>query len=318
MAYSSPDGPIGESLKKDGIKWLPVTRLDISQIKKQVNLFKPDLIHAHDYRASFLSSFIPGIKVISHLHSNWPWSQSWGFKNFLFFLASFRLAKIIVVSNDILIRSPALKLIQFFSPKKIIEAVNCIDVQKVTQSSKEKTAFASFDLTFCGRLTEPKNPELFIEIVAGLVNQGWNGIRAGILGDGEKKEQLARQIQDWGLSKNITLLGFQENPFPVIANSKLLVMTSRWEGFPMAAIEALALGVPVISTSVSGIMTLANNSQSVFVCYSKKDFCEEIKSLLSDNEKRVKMAEASKDWVCNHLNISNYSAKISEIYKSLM
>lgn len=318
MAYSSPDGEIGDSLVKSGVNWLPMTNFEIAQIKKSIKFFKPDLVHSHDYRASILASLIPGVKVVSHIHCNWPWSEKMGMRNILFLLASIRMAKIMVVSKDILERSPSLRLINIISPHKVIELINSIDVRKVVQSSSENHSLGSFDLVFCGRLTEQKNPSFFIEIVNSLVSQGWRNIHTAILGDGDEREKISNEIFHKGLEKNIIALGFQKNPFPIIADSKLLVMTSKWEGFPMAAIESLALGVPVVSTNVSGIMTLVNNSRGVFVCYSKEEFCEKIKYLLTNDDERLQIGKTAKKWVEGNLDVREYSVKLASIYKSLL
>ncbi len=81
-----------------------------------------------------------------------------------------------------------------------------------------------------------------------------------ILGEGDLKDYLVGLSEGLGLktyvwdtdelseSFDVYFLGFQKNPFKFIARSKLFVFPSLWEGFPNALVEAMACGVPVISS----------------------------------------------------------------------
>lgn len=62
------------------------------------------------------------------------------------------------------------------------------------------------------------------------------------------------------LENNVELVGFQKNPFPYIAACKVMVMPSQWEGFPMVAIESMALGKPLIATPVSGLRDIVTDN----------------------------------------------------------
>lgn len=73
-----------------------------------------------------------------------------------------------------------------------------------------------------------------------------------IVGDGPERHTLAAAIRQSGLQERIDLAGFQGAPWPVIAGADALLLPSRWEGMPNVALEALALGTPVIATAESG------------------------------------------------------------------
>ena len=62
------------------------------------------------------------------------------------------------------------------------------------------------------------------------------------------KEETRAVCQSLGLQKNVQFLGFQSNPIKMVHDSKVMVLTSRWEGTPMCAMEAMAVGTPVVST----------------------------------------------------------------------
>lgn len=99
-------------------------------------------------------------------------------------------------------------------------------------------------LVAMGRLVPNKNFALLIDAFAqsGLCGQ------LVILGEGPERPALERQIAALGLDGRVLLPGFLENPFPVIAGADIYVLPSNAEGFPNGLVEAMALGLPVIST----------------------------------------------------------------------
>lgn len=95
-----------------------------------------------------------------------------------------------------------------------------------------------------GRLVPNKNFALLIDAFADAAIPG----RLIILGDGPEREALAGRIAERGLGDRVLLPGFLENPFPLIAAADCYVLPSNAEGFPNGLVEAMALGLPVVST----------------------------------------------------------------------
>lgn len=97
-----------------------------------------------------------------------------------------------------------------------------------------------------GRLVDVKNFPLLIQ--AFLEVRKTRPCRLVILGEGEKRAELEQLIQASDYAEDITLLGFSDNPYQWMAQADVFVLSSHSEGLPTVLIEALACGVPVIST----------------------------------------------------------------------
>ncbi|WP_296403712.1 glycosyltransferase [Psychrobacter sp.] len=69
-----------------------------------------------------------------------------------------------------------------------------------------------------------------------------------LLGKGKLRGEIEKLVSELNLEDKVIFLGFKDNPYPYIKNATLKVLTSEWEGFALVIPEALALGVPVIST----------------------------------------------------------------------
>jgi glycosyltransferase involved in cell wall biosynthesis len=73
-------------------------------------------------------------------------------------------------------------------------------------------------------------------------------VRAILLGEGSQRGPLEAMVAEMGLQDAVAMPGFVANPAAYIARAGVYAMSSSWEGMPVALIEALALGVPVVST----------------------------------------------------------------------
>ncbi len=104
-------------------------------------------------------------------------------------------------------------------------------------------------LIAAGRLINQKGFEMLIEAVALTSNPK---IRLAILGHGSLEKKLLSLIEHYKLQDQVTLLGYQKNPYTWISRANAFVLSSYYEGFPNVVLEALSCGTPVISTPAPG------------------------------------------------------------------
>ncbi|PNX52061.1 MAG: hypothetical protein BV458_10700, partial [Thermoplasmata archaeon M9B2D] len=69
-----------------------------------------------------------------------------------------------------------------------------------------------------------------------------------LIGEGESREFIEEKVLSLGLNEKVVFAGMQRNPYAIMKDARLLVLSSDYEGLSMAILEALALGVPVVST----------------------------------------------------------------------
>lgn len=99
---------------------------------------------------------------------------------------------------------------------------------------------------FLGRLSAEKNPLFLVEIGKEIKTQNLD-FKINIYGDGPLKEELIKAIKDNNLENILILKGFESDKNIVFKNTKGLLLTSHYEGFPMVILEAYAYGKPIIS-----------------------------------------------------------------------
>lgn len=306
MAYCSRDGQISGVLKKKGILFYPVKDLSKKELKEVVSDFKPDIIHAHDFRASIVCSKLSKkLPVISHLHNNSPWLKKFCLKSVVYGLSCRKYKKILTVSDSVFDEF----IFGKYFRNKLVCIGNPINVDAIRKKSDDYLCEKHYDICFCGRLTTPKNPYLMLDVLSKLTVD----FSAVIIGDGELKDDVVRKVKELQLSDKVELVGFQDNPYPIMKNCKLLLMPSVWEGFGLVAVEALALGLPVVCSNVGGLPTIVNDECGK-ICKAEYQYVDEINKLLSDDEYLKKKSEAANTRADALNNYDRYASALKTLY----
>jgi glycosyltransferase involved in cell wall biosynthesis len=118
---------------------------------------------------------------------------------------------------------------------------------KKKQPIEKNENFYKNSILLIGRLTKQKNFSLFIKSFPFLIKK-YPDLRANIIGNGEKKEELARMIKKLNLDKYISLLDYKNNIFKYLINSKYFILTSLWEDPGFVLIEAAISNISIISS----------------------------------------------------------------------
>jgi glycosyltransferase involved in cell wall biosynthesis len=105
-----------------------------------------------------------------------------------------------------------------------------------------------------GRLATEKNHALLIRAFARV--RGVARCKLFIVGDGPLRKDLLQLSESLNVSKDVSLLGFRDNPFNIMSRSRMFVLSSNFEGMPTSLLEAMALGVPVIATDCEGCIEI--------------------------------------------------------------
>ncbi len=266
LSIRSLDIPAGSTWVSKFISfWRRVAAL--RKIKKKYNI---DVCISHLEGADYVNVLSKGReKTICWIHGSKSFDGNIGvigsFRKKIFIPFAYRLAdQIVTVSEGI-----RQELISNFSTPapKTITLYNGFDLDEIDAKSAQplSTPYQElFDtktilITHC-RLSTQKNVSALIDVFKYLKDE--SDVKLVILGDGELREELihhsrkgklhvySRWESDTSFHTNyhIYFLGYERNPYPFLQRSKLYLMTSSWEGFPLSLCEAMACNIPVLSS----------------------------------------------------------------------
>lgn len=150
------------------------------------------------------------------------------------------------------------------------------------------------EIVSVGRLMPQKNQKMLIEAFAR-VHRKFPEYTLVIYGDGPCREQLETMTRELGVEQNVLFPGSVKDLHDRIVYAELFVLSSDYEGMPNALTEAMCLGLPAISTAVSGATDLiAHNENGLLVsCGDTDAMADAIEKMLSDRELREKCAESA-------------------------
>lgn len=288
MVYCSPESDIVRKMVEgQGVTYLPMKTMSVSELSRVIREQKPDLIHAHDMRAGFFSALCCGkIPLVSHIHNNAYDARGLSPKTVGYLLAGFRAKHIFWVSQSSFDGYAFHKL---FARKSSV-LYNVIDTDEIYTKLSQDSNTYDYDLIYVGRLTYQKNPQRLLRLCARL-KQDKPDLKVAIVGTGELEEELKALCKELNLEDTVRFLGFQPNPIKMVAGSKAMILTSRWEGTPMCALEAMALGTPVVSTPSDGMKDLLTDGVSGYLTESDEQMAVDLLKIFTQPEHRQLLAE---------------------------
>lgn len=140
--------------------------------------------------------------------------------------------------------------------KIIYNPVDLQDKKGMALGTEKKKRIVS-----AARLMKQKNQLMLIDAFAR-VKKVYPDYTLTIYGEGPFRSELEKRIEELGLGSSVLLPGKVQNVFDCIADAELFVLSSDFEGMPNALIEAMCLGLPVVSTRVSGATDLIQNGEN--------------------------------------------------------
>jgi len=174
---------------------------------------------------------------------------------------------------------------------------------------------------YMGRLDPEKRPHIFLRTAAKVLKKCPDSpAHFAMVGDGEMRGYLEGEIIKLGLRERFHLLGFHLDSYHLMVDSTLLMITSAYEGLALVSYEAMALGIPQISADVGGQSELIKPETGILVKNGRGEvgrYARACLELLSDPERRARMAAAGKDRIKNYFSAENAVKQYAEIFEQM-
>ncbi|WP_261883055.1 glycosyltransferase family 4 protein [Vibrio pelagius] len=279
-----PAPPIIERLEQTGLHFSFLQDLattqgsSVTQLSLAIETYQPRLLHCHGYKSSIIGKvtklIYPHLSLyqVSTYHAGeTPKGRVWlydALDRYTSFLSSHSL----VVSNKIKEKIPSATTM-----------LNNFVSMPERQPSSDFTS-SSCRFGFVGRLSHEKAADRFLDLAIHFPDHQFH-----LFGDGPERGQL-----ESFKTNNCNFHGHQQNMDKVWRSIDVLIIPSRYEGLPMAALEAMSLGIPVIATAVGNLPQLINHSENGYLAHVPEDLeaCVNRWLSLSQNEKTALSQQA--------------------------
>ena len=284
---------------------------------------KVDILHTHGYKQDIIgliAARIAGCRIISTPHG---WSRDAGFNLqcyeglnraiFPFFDAVVPLS---IELHDALKRMPTMgsRLIYIRNGVDTDEIDNC---QCVVKEILDWRQTGSFVIGYIGQLIHRKGLYTLLAAAAKLDRK--LNFRIAIVGDGPQKKELEEMSQRLGISHRVRFFGFREDRIAFLKGFDCFVLPSSLEGIPRCLMEAMAAGVPVISSNIPGAKQLIGDDDNGRLFPVGNIFC--LKRLLEQSIKTPEKARSNitsaADLIHTQFSSKKMAAQYTKLFASL-
>ncbi len=324
--YLTATGSIETKLLEKNIEYVAVEIVDERAIQMVIKEYNPDIIHAYEYDCSMMCAKVTDeIPIISHLYSAPKWVQKIGPKSITYGGACKNFAKIIIPNERV--EEKAWFKDKMAGKTRVLRVP--FDAAAVfekgylagTEMTKEKLEKYRSDILFVGHLTPDKNPYEFIKIIDA-IRETHPKIKALMVGGGDLGSECLALIMKLGLQDNIKMVGLQHNPYIYMNQTKFVLVPSKFEGFCLAAVEAMSFGKPVLASYVGGLVDNIDDSCGALCGDSAKPenralFVENAIKLLDDEELYHKKSDGARKRAKSLNNFQDYMKEMLDIYEDI-
>jgi glycosyltransferase involved in cell wall biosynthesis len=295
-------------LNKRSLWWLPLAAFNFRKIIKN---FKPNLVHSHLPIPNFMARLgtprnIPLISTIHTSVSSAVDYKKWHIRFLDKFTYKIRKSIVIAVSEFALNDYFDFLKLKPFKKQVLHTFVN--DNIFTTKTTQKKTG-QKFKLISVGALRQGKNYDFLIEAIGRLKSQN---IELYIFGTGPLYEELNTKIKS--LSLPIFLKGQVKNIQEVLPDYDLFVMPSRFEGFSLSVLEAMAMRLPLLLSDIPSFKEQCGDCATYFDLSHTSDFNEKLNYLIEHPEVRSEKASRGFERVTHNFTLARHMTDLKEIY----
>jgi len=288
-----------------------------------------EIVHTHSSKAGIvgrIAARLAKIKFIVHTVHGWSFNdyQRRFFQKLFIglerFVGKFTHRLIVVSHHD---KQKGLKnnIGQEKKYSLIRYGINYAEFNREEQDIKEELGINFKDLVVANIscFKPQKSPLEFIKL-ASLVKQILPDVKFLLVGDGSLRKKIERLILRFNLQKEVILTGWRRDIPEILSATDVLVLTSLWEGLPIAVLEAMAASCPVVATYTGGVKEVIVEGKTGFIVapHDIKKMSEELSALLKDESLRKIIGQNARDSLGSNFRLENMVKDNQDLYEDLI
>jgi len=206
---------------------------------------------------------------------------------------------------------------------RIVVVTNAVDVERHQapadrQAVRARLGFGPDDhlMTMVATFKRQKGHRYLVEAAASVVPR-FPGLHLLLIGDGELADEIRGRVDAAGLADRVHFLGTRQDAPELLAASDSFVLPSLWEGLPVALVEAMASGLPVIATAVSGTTQVVVDRETGWLVPpgDPTALTEAMTELLEDPARAAEMAAAGRERAAGSFGARGQAERLAALFR---
>lgn len=294
LSFDGEKTPFRTALEREGITIYDFgTKHGIYSLRNIIKLIpflkKYDIVHTHNFASQLfaaIGSMVYTVVLCTTEHSTSNRRRNWGWYRPIERWMYSRYKKIICISSETFIS------LQRHVPGVESRATVIYNGIPVCQFSEAKPS-AQLDaindivkITMVAGFRHQKDHPTVIEALKYLPES----FHLFLVGDGLRREEYEKFVEKLELASRVHFLGVRDDVAELYKASDIAVMSSKWEGFGLAAAEAMASGTPVIASDVPGLAEVVGDAGLLFTQGDSQDLAQKILLVMDDDSLRERLS----------------------------
>ena len=323
-----PAGALWRQASEAGIQCRPLTirnSIDLTagvRLRRLLQNGSYDVIHFHTARAHALAPYARGLARALIVTRRMDYVPNRLFAPWLYNRAVDGVAAISTGVAEALTRAG----VTHDRVRIIASGVDCVrfvpPAPSVRESARARLGLVADEIALgtVGALTARKGHRTLLEAMGLIRASGGIPVRCFIAGAGPLRESLAHEIDRMGLGAQVRMLGQIDDPLPLLEALDIFVMPSMAEGLGVAALEAMASGIPVIASEVGGLREAVEDGRSgiLFPPGDARVLADGISRLAGSQELRAAMGAAGRTLALVRFSLETMAARTLELYRECL
>jgi glycosyltransferase involved in cell wall biosynthesis len=286
------------------------------RLRALVRRLQPTLIHAHGARAGLPLATIAGGRLIYSVHGYHFVGKAWPARQ-LAIRAERHCSRqadltLFVCASDRALAAEA-GILRLCRRERTIPNGIELDLPAATGSADGRC------LAFLGRLVEQKNPLLLLDVLGALRGEGF---RLAVIGDGPLAHDMRQRAVALELTDRVEFTGSlpRAQALERLRAVDVLLMPSLWEGMPLAALEAMAMGVPVVASAVGGLNEVVEDGRSGFLVAGRdpRAYAAAVRRLAADPARRACLVARAREVVATRFAWTATQEAYLDLYRAAL
>lgn len=284
-----------------------------------------NLLHSHGYKGNILFGLLPRrvrkLPMVTTLHG-WTSTTRFTKMNLYEWLDAFCLRRVdrVVFVNDLMSGHPRLQGLNNSNTSVIYNGIRCEDGNNTAiDPATEVFIQQRYTIVCVGRFSREKNLKSILSAVAVLVAEGCD-IQLLLLGDGDLRAQLIAQASDLYITERVLMPGHLDQVGAYLKRCQLFVMPSLTEGLPMALLEAMHAGIPIIASKVGGIpdVLMQGGAGALFPPEDQLMLIEQIRRHYHEPQAYAESVALAKERVAEKYSSTAMAAAYQQLYQQVL